>query len=450
MAASKSRQKEEIQLWQTAPPATLTPKIADKNQQQSILILARQNAGYAVAAGQVGHAISSRAAQIMLDYTQGGCAIRYQIDGQWEQLPPLPRETADPMLVAFKQVCGLNPADRRSAQAGKCEIKLQKDKYQLGIQSQGVASGERVLIRLDAEKIPFARLAELGMREGMIEQLKEALDSEGSMVVISSPKGAGLSTTWNVAINAADRFVRDFQALEPETDKEPEIINISSNYYGGDTGLTPIGLIYKMILKEPDVFVMPTIPDDETLLRALEQCEKFDKQVIARLPATSAVDAAIKICGQFPQSAKLFAKRAKVILNQRLVRRLCEDCKVSFEPPAALLQKLGIPAGRVNVLYKPFVMPPIEQQVDANGKPAPIAPCETCQSRGYLGRIAIFELLAPGPQFREALLKTKDLGQLSQIAKSEGHKGLQSEAVLTVARGLTGLDELKRVFTPGK
>ncbi len=101
------------------------------------------------------------------------------------------------------------------------------------------------------------------------------------------------------------------------------------------------------------------------------------------------------------------------------------------------------------MLYQPFVPPPIEQQVDANGKPAPIPPCPTCQARGYYGRVAIFELLTPGKQLRDALLKTQDINQLNAIAKAEGHRSLQSEAVLTVARGITSLDELKRVFSGG-
>jgi len=98
------------------------------------------------------------------------------------------------------------------------------------------------------------------------------------------------------------------------------------------------------------------------------------------------------------------------------------------------------------MLYNPFIPPPIEQQVDENGKPAPIIPCHVCEGRGYYGRTAIFELLIPGPKFKEALVKSQDVGQLTQIAKAEGHRGTQSEAVLAVARGLTSLDELKKLF----
>jgi type II secretory ATPase GspE/PulE/Tfp pilus assembly ATPase PilB-like protein len=438
---------EEIQIWQTAPPAMLLPKISDKTQQQSVLITARQNPGYVVAAGQVGHAIVSRASQLLLDFSQSACAMRYQIDGQWEQLPPLPRDAADAMLIAFKQVCQLNPADRRSAQAGKCDVKIQRDKYVLSMQSQGIPTGERVLIKIETEKIPFSTLADLGMKDSMVEQFREALNAEGSTVVISSPKATGLSTTWNVSINAADRLIRDFQSVEPENEPEPDIININPNFYGGSTGLAPSELMRKIILKEPDVFLFPTIPDDTSFLMGLEQASKNEKQCIVRYSATTAVDATAKIAAQFPKSAKLFASTLKAVLNQRIVRRLCEQCKVGYQPPPALLQRLGIPVGRVSQLFQPFIPPPIEQQVDANGKPAPIIPCATCQGRGYFGRIAIFELLAPGDQFRAALLKTQDVGQLTKIAKEEGHRSLQAEAVLTVARGLTGLDELKRVFT---
>ena len=98
------------------------------------------------------------------------------------------------------------------------------------------------------------------------------------------------------------------------------------------------------------------------------------------------------------------------------------------------------------MLYRPFVPPPIEQQVDENGRPAPIEPCQACNGRGYLGRIAIYELLIPGEKLKAALLKTQDINKLTQIAKSEGHRSMQAESVLTVARGLTSLDELKKAF----
>ncbi|MEL6110047.1 MAG: ATPase, T2SS/T4P/T4SS family [Planctomycetota bacterium] len=439
-------EQQQQQLWQTAAAVDFLPKLDDNTQVQSLLIATRQGAGYEVASGQISHAIQSRATHILLDFTATGCAMRYQVDGQWEQLPPFDRETGDAMLIALKQLCLLNPADRRSAQTGVVGVKLNKDKYDLRFQSQGVPTGERVLVQLEAKKIPFNELTDLGMRDKMVQMLKQQLNSDSNIVLITAPKSEGLSTTWNVTINAADRLIRDFQSFEEQSRPEPEIININPNFFGGDTGLTLAEAVRKAILKEPDVFLFPELPDADVLETATNQLE-HGKNVVTRMVASSAVEGFVRLLAQYPEMRSTLAEKTGCILSQRLVRRLCDNCKIGFQPPPQLLQQLGIPAGRVALLYQPFIPPPIEQQVDENGRPAPITPCHACHGRGYLGRIAIFELLVPGPKLRDAVTKTQDVNRLTAIAKSEGFNTVQTEAVLTVARGLTSLEELKTAFS---
>ncbi len=437
---------EELQIWQTVAPVEFAPKIAAKSEAQSLLVLTRQGAGYAVAAGQLAHAISARATHVLLDYSQAACAIRYQIDGIWEPLPPMDRETGDAMLYALKQLCLLNPTDRRSAQTGSCGVKAAKQKFTVNIQAKGTPSGERVLVRLEPEKVPFEKMSDLGMRDKMYQVFKEKLDADGNLILVSAPKGEGLTTTWMTAVGSADRFVRDFQSFEDQKKPEPEIINVSANFFAGDTGLTELELVRKAILKEPDVLIFPELPDAEALKVSLTQVEKNQKQIYTRIVASSAISALVQFIGLYRDSAGAIAKLTGAVLSQKLVRRLCDNCKIGFDPPPQLLKKLGIPAGRVGQLYNPFIPPPIEQQVDENGKPAPITPCHVCDGRGYYGRIAIFELLIPGEKLRAALTKTQDVSKLTQIAKSEGHRGTQTEAVLAVARGLTSLEEMKKLF----
>ena len=441
-----AEQEEEIPLWQSVDPVDFVPRISERTEAQALLITTRQGAGYEIAGGLLSHAIQARATHVLMDFSQQACAVRYQIDGSWEQIPPFDRETGDAMLYALKQLCLMNPADRRSAQTGTLGLKLAKDKFSLTVQSQGVPTGERVLARIESEKIPFERMSDLGMRDKMFETFKKQIDSEGNIVLISAPKGEGLTTTWIVAIHAADRLVRDFQSFERQETPEIEIININPNFYGGDTGLTLAEIMHKVVLKEPDVLMFPDLPSPEDMATALAQIEKLQKQVVTRMVANSAIEALASFLAQYKDSATFIAEKIGAVLSQRLVRRLCDNCKLGFEPTPQLLQQLGIPQGRVAALYQPFIPPPIEQQVDENGNPAPITPCHVCNGRGYHGRIAIFELLEPGDKLREALLKTQDIGQLSGIAKSEGHRAVQAEAILTVARGLTSLDELKRVF----
>ncbi len=117
-------------------------------------------------------------------------------------------------------------------------------------------------------------------------------------------------------------------------------------------------------------------------------------------------------------------------------------------PPPQLLQKLGIPPGRVTVLYQPFVPPPPEQRVDAKGNPIEIEICRQCEGRGYYGRIGVFEYLTVNDAIRQAVLSDPSPAKVAAVAKQQGHRGLQEEAILTVALGLTSLQELQRVFSP--
>ena len=440
------KRNEELQLWQMVAPVEFSPRLKERNENQALLVLARQGAGYEIAGGQLGHAIKARATHVLLDFSAQACSMRYQIDGAWEQLPPMDRESGDAMLYAIKQLCLMDPADRRSAQSGECGIKVGKNKYQLEVKSQGVKTGERVIAQMIPEKLPFESLAELGMRDKMIEAYKSNINSDGKLIVITAPKTQGLTTTWNVTLNAADRFIRDFQSVEPQEAQEPEVINVNTNYFGGDTGLEETQLVNKLLLKEPDVLLFPNLPEPESLRVTLEQSKQLQKQVMMRMVADNPFAAMAGLLERYPDAASLISKQVGLVICQRLIRRLCDNCKVGFEPPPALLQQLGIPQGRVAMLYQPFILPPPEQQVDENGRPAPITPCHLCEGRGYLGRVAIFEMLTPGDELRKAFGTTRDINQWMAIAKSEGHRNIKAEAVLTVARGLTSLDELKRAF----
>ena len=256
-------EQQEIQLWQTVEPVEFIPRIKDQSESQSLLIQTRQAVGYSVAGGQLAHAIQARATHMLLDYTKAACAIRYQVDGAWEQLPAMERELGDAMLVALKQLCLMNATDRRSTQSGKLGLKVVKEKFSLSLQSRGTPTGEQVMARIEPDKVPFQRMADLGMRDKMYAQFKESLDAHGNNILITAPKSEGLTTTWNIAMEAADKLVRDFQSFEHQDNPEPEIININPNFFGGDTEKDLPSVVKSAILKEPDVLIFPELPDPE-------------------------------------------------------------------------------------------------------------------------------------------------------------------------------------------
>jgi type II secretory ATPase GspE/PulE/Tfp pilus assembly ATPase PilB-like protein len=139
------------------------------------------------------------------------------------------------------------------------------------------------------------------------------------------------------------------------------------------------------------------------------------------------------------------APQVKAVLYTRLIRRLCETCREAVQPTPELLQRLGIPPGRVQVLYRERQPLTPEQQQEMKKKGIPLI-CPHCNGLGYRGRIAIFEFLVLDDRMREALAQGAAVDQLKQLSRAAGNRSLQEEGILLVALGTTSLTELQRVL----
>ncbi len=435
---------------QKLPPVEFKPDAGSKQEQEGVLISCRSATHYPVAVMLVAHAIGSRADQIMIDFTAQGAALRLRVDGLWEKLPPLERETADGMLVVLKKLCLLNPTDRRSLQKGKLPVKLNAVDWVLRFTSQGVASGERVLITIATKKPVLNTLTDLGMREKMLASFKGLINGSPSLYLFSGPAGHGLPTTWRAGLEAADRFMRDFHCVYDSALDEPEIINITNHTFNKSAGETPMTVLKSLLLKQPDVLVLPDLFSPELAELVSNEVKDEHRFAITRIVAGSAVEALLKLLATYRGSAKKLLEITSGVMNQRLVRRLCIDCRQPFQPTPQMLQKLGIPAGRVQTLYQPFIPPPPEQRVDANGKPIEIEICSKCGGRGYYGRAAVFELLVLDDELRRAILKDPSPASVLAVARQRGFLTIQEECVLAVATGMTSLQELQRIVAPPK
>ena len=443
MAKKQEEQPVEVQL----PPVTLIPMGApDKQQDQANLLAAKQSPAFPMANGILAHCLSRRGERVMLDYTAQGVAVRFEIDGVWVNGEPLDRQGGDAALAVFKKITNLNVQDRRSKQEGKFGVEFSGGKYVASFVSQGVQTGERVVITFKPKKPKFTKIEELGMRDKMRQRLKEQLDADTGLIIVSAPAGGGMSTTWNLTLETADRLMRDFVAAEDKDNKEDEVINVGAKYYDRAAGQSPADLLPKMILKEPDVLVVPELTNAETVKIVCEQINKFSKMGYTKVNAKEAAEALLKVFAYKGPAAEL-AKAVTMVLNVRLIRKLCDQCKQPFQPPPQLLQKLGIPAGRVQVLYQEYKPPPPEQLVDEKGNPIVPPICQKCGGLGYFGRTGLFELLIIDDQIRSVLSSGQaNLESIKRVAKAAGHRSIQEEGILQVAQGVTSINELQRVL----
>ena len=414
----------------------------DATQQEENLDKVEESFGFDHAQQLVADTVARLALTTVLDFTSKMVAQRAQVDGIWHKLPPMDRESGDQMLATLKQMAGLNYKERRARQEGSFTALIRKIKYKVRLVSQGVKTGERVAIYLDWKRPQPDTLDELGMRTSAFDQLTDVLRSPDlGMFLVTARPGEGFTTAWRGVMNACDRLVRDFYVIEDATNVEPEIINVKSITFDSEAGENAMTPIPNLLLKEPDVLAFTDLPDGAMIDKVIDLSCDHELPVFTRIPGKGAVDATLRMMVMKPDRKK-FAKLLTGVVCMRLVRKLCEKCRVGFKPHPSLLQKLGLPPGRIAQLYKPFVFRPGMVDEDENE----IEVCKHCCGLGYRGRTGLVEFLKIDDEFRQAMISKPKLETLSAIAAKNGHITLKQEGLVLVAKGTTSLEELQRVL----
>lgn len=424
---------ESVSSAEKGPPVKLVPEGgADEIQNNANLLLAKQyEVGFNFARQTLAEAIEGRAAAIMLDYQQEEVKVQHLVDGVWQPAEPQEREPADEQLAVFKQIAALNPQERRARQAGKFKFEYQKHKFPTRITSQGTPTGERVMLQIDEGYAQGKRIPDLGMRPPIEEQYKLILETPPGVIVIASPPGEGLTTLFNATIGTMDRYLRSFIALEEVSRQEIIVENVNIHTWNSAANETPDQKMLKILREYPDVIVVRE-PTNATTLDVLCDQMEDNRTMLISTRAREAAEALLRPMTLKPNAEK-YARAVTAVICQRLVRKLCENCKEAYVPSPQLLQQLGIPAGRVEALYRPPEQPE--------------GVCPDCNGIGYRGRHAIFELLVPNEAVREALVKTPRVDVIRAEARKGGMKAFQAEGIHLVTRGITSLEELRRVLT---
>ena len=418
---------------------------------QANLITSRQSLAFVPAKELIAAAIDWRADKMLLEYTADAVAVKYFIDGVWHaatpklhEKEPFNREMGDNILAIYKRIAQLKPEERRARQDGKMRCDFRGVKHNTTLTSQGTPTGERVLLSFTAILKNPPTLADLGMREQQRNKLKEALAVKNNLVVMCSMPGDGLSASWVGMMKESDRLTRDFISFEDINKREVEVENVEIHKFNGAAGESPMKELYNTSLKQPEVYCIPELTDADSLEFLLDQITNEERKALIGFRAKEGVEAIIRLLSLKPDPEKLL-KCLGMIVNQRLIRKLCEGCKESFPPPPDLLQKLGIPAGRVQVLYREKQPPPPDAEPPKGKKKEPEI-CPKCRGIGYYGRTAIYELILVDDRLREAALKQPKVEVLRQVARQAGNFNLQDEAILLLAQGVTAIPELQRVL----
>lgn len=420
--------------YMRGPEVDLDARGGDNREDQANLLTARQSPGYVHVKELIADMVSRGSTRALMDYTADAVSIRYMIDGVWHPGEPRDRESGDVMLAVMKQLTNLNVSERKKKQEGIFGAKYRKRQYVGEVVSQGVKTGERVVVSLRGQGLNagFSTLESLGMREKLRNQWLEIMNSESGIVVCSAMAEGGLTTLTDLSLIETDRLMRDFMAVEDAANPESEIENVPQSFYDSANDESPSKIIPSLSRKYPNVWVIRDFVDVESAKLMMAEVD-LDRLVVTTVHAQDVAEACLRLL-QKKTPHKEFAQGLIGVLNTRLIRTLCPDCKVAYDATPAMLKKLGIPAGKVSKFYRV----PKDEEIEK--------PCKTCAGIGFKGRTGLFELLEVDDQFREKLLKQPKIDILRKAARVAGMRTLQEEGILLVAKGVTSLPELSRVL----
>lgn len=426
------------------PEIKFAPAGNSNPEKQKNLITARRAEHFLEMKQLIDETVSKRAEVVLMDYTRDRVNSKMLVDGAWHGLPVQTRAIGDSVLVGLKSLAGLNAGDRRGKQLGRLGAQLRGKKLNLEVSSQGTKSGERVQLKFIEKRKHDLKLSELGLWPEMIENLIEHTAKNG-VVIVSAPPRNGLSTLWRATLGAVDRITRDWVALTDENDIESEVENVVLHRFKGNAGETAMTIMKKVLLSQPDALVIPDSSDSETIDKTISEAALQDRTVLTRVAAKSAAEALIRLYAKTGDRAQ-FGQTVKCVTGQRLARRLCDDCKVPVRVQPQMIQKLGGDPRKIKSLYKHYVLPPVEQRVDENGKPIEMFPCKTCGGIGFIGRISIFEIINIKQNIREALAKQPKIDTIRKLATANGDKPMLQNGYRLALMGITTVTEIQRVM----
>lgn len=417
------------------PALELVPMGGATERDDSVhLLTAKQSPGFLGVRVLLQDTIARKSSSVMLDFTREAVSVRYQLDGFWHNGDTLDRENGDAVLAVMKLLSSLNPEERRNRQSGEFQtIYKGKTKYRCRITSQGTKTGERAIVVLDDGAEKLRKFNELGMREKIADQIKELAQRKEGMIVVSAPPAGGLSALFSATLNLVDRYMRSVIAIEPKDQAEVKVDNVQMKFFDRAAGENAATVLPGVIREYPDVIGVTELTDAKTASILVNE-SLDDRLTVGGIRAKEASEALVKMT-TVGIPIKDLVKSVYVVINQRLIRKLCDKCKEAYQPQPQVLQQLGLPANRVEALYKPHEPTPEEKEV-----------CPKCRGIGYLGRTGIFELLVVDDNIRQLLQNNPQVAAIRQAARKAGMKTLQEEGIFLVATGVTSLPELMRVL----
>ena len=407
------------------PPIRFIGKSSGKGDDDGRSKQAEKSRGFVAAKELIYDAIMRRATDVHLEPKEDEYSARYRIDGVMYPTEPFDRAMGESIINIFKVLGAMDITEKRKPQDGSFRAQLEKRLIDFRAASQGTREGEKMSIRILDQANSVSKLEQLGMRKQMTEQIREIINQPHGMFLSCGPTGAGKSTTLYAVLNDLDAYQQNIITVEdPVEYKIPNVTQIEVNVKAGNTFPNALRSILR---QDPDIVMVGEIRDAETAKIAC-QAANTGHMVFSTVHANDTISALYRII-DLGVEPFLLSSALSAILGQRLVRKLCDDCKERYAPKPELLKQAGLPPDKVEAFYRP----PGESD----------APCPTCGGLGYRGRMGVFELLVITDRLRDMVRENAPVSAIRAEARKNGMLYMKEEGLRLVVKGTTSMQELQ-------
>jgi type IV pilus assembly protein PilB len=360
------------------------------------------------------------ASDIHLEPFEDSCAIRLRVDGALHELTPPSRALFVPIISRFKILAKMDIAEKRIPQDGAIALRTGDKRIDLRVSTVPTVYGEKVVMRiLDKGAIPI-ELTGLGFDERQSKDLIESIQMPHGLMLVTGPTGSGKSTTLYACLNLLNE--PDTNICTVEDPVEYKFKGMNQVQVKSQVGLTFAGALRAFLRQDPDVIMVGEVRDQETAQICLRAAltGHFVLSTIHTNDALSAINRLVDM-GIEPF---LLASTLRVLEAQRLVRRLCKECKEPVDCDAETAERYGFEMGQT--LYRP-------------------KGCDACRGAGYRGRVGVFEVVRITPRMGKLIQTRASVPELRAAAREEGMKLLLDNGLDKVRGGLTSLEEVLTV-----
>lgn len=368
-------------------------------------------------------AIKDKASDIHFEPFESEFKMRYRIDGVLYEMIPPPKHLALAIVSRVKVMANLDIAERRLPQDGRIELEVNKSPIDLRISVLPTMFGESVVMRvLDRSNVQLS-LDRIGLRDDELSNVRTIINKPNGVVVVTGPTGSGKTTTLYAALNELND--PSSKLLTAEDPVEYDIDGIIQCQVNTEQELTFSKLLRSFLRQDPDIILIGEIRDLETAQIAV-QASLTGHLVFTTVHTNDAPSTILRLLDLGLEDFLLTAT-LEAVIAQRLVRRICSKCKEEYLPTDEQLMELQLK--RDDVLDRTFF----------RGRG-----CDNCNTSGYRGRMALFELMQLDDQLREMIMKQASTAALRAESRRKGMRTLRESGLLAIYEGQTTIDEVVR------